>query len=170
MIFVFTRRRIYKRFRKDSLLSLAMREMGGRIICIYFDILQQRKTDDARARLVTAANKLYRRTNRFDQRIAELLRSADYCLVQFAGGYVPGVMRRKNISGPRIIKYPHTSGPTLYDANEAKKRVPVQRATPSDFIAMYCGSAQSQHSMFLSAMPYTVKGRMSLGSLSHSRL
>ena len=62
------------------------------------------------------------------------LENAAYCLIQSGASFVLSVIRRKKVTGPRILRYPHTSAPSVYDSREFNKRGPIQHGKAGDVL------------------------------------
>ena len=111
---VFTREDVYRQFRRDRVLTRAIDEIGAVVVRCFSDHLPEDGEGDN--------PEIREQVRQFKRRITRLLERTDYLFVQIGGGYIDRLMRGRGMMHPIIVRFPHTSGPALYNVNRSQKQ------------------------------------------------
>jgi len=131
---LFTSRKVYLQYRQDRLLRKAVQDATIATKCLFWALFPYTKSHNPVFIILRILDSIYRHFLHIEDRIVQLLRGSQYCLVQIGGGQLDKIAAQQNIDCTCVIKFPHTSGPSLFDLSKAKKRTYIRRGGPNDIL------------------------------------
>ena len=137
---LFTRKALFEQFRGDRLLSLAAERIGAVVITCFTDGLTGSSAPDTPETRQAAA--------RMRRDINAVLERTDLFLVQITGGYAERLLQRWPSGQPRIVRFPHTSAPALFDVDQARKQNPIQHKGAADTLLIWDPDSASYYALY----------------------